>query len=44
MYMETCNQFFGVQDCHSQIVQVEYQGQTRNTRILERKPLMKFNQ
>ena len=28
------------QDCRSQIVQVEYQGQTRNTRILECKPLI----
>ena len=32
--------FFCIQDCSSQIVQVEYQGQTRNTRILERKPLI----
>ena len=30
--------FFCVQDYRSQIVQVEYQGQTRNTRILKRKP------
>ena len=27
-YFATCNQFFCVQDCHSLIVQVEYQGQT----------------
>ena len=39
-YFATCNQFFCVQDCHSRIVQVEYQGQTRSTRILERKPLI----
>ena len=32
--------FFGIQDCSSLILQVEYQGQTRNTRILERKPLI----
>ena len=32
--------FFGVQDCRTRIFQVEYQGQTRNTRILERKPLI----
>ena len=33
----TCNQFFWVQDFRSRIVQVqvEYQGQTRNTRILD---------
>ena len=29
-----------VQDCQSWIAQVEYQGQTRNTRILEHKPLV----
>ena len=35
--------FFCLQDCCSQIVQVEYQGQSRqtqNTRILERKRLI----
>ena len=31
---------FGVQDCCSWIDQVEYQGQARYTRILERKPLI----
>ena len=31
---------FWVQDCRSQVVQVEYQGKARNTRILERKPLI----
>ena len=36
-YFATCNWFFGVQDCPTWIFQVEYQGQTRNTRILERK-------
>ena len=37
-----CNRqpLFWVQDCHSQIAQVEYQGQAQNTRILERKPLI----
>ena len=39
-FFATCNQFFCVQDCPSRIVQVECQGQTRNTRILERKPLI----
>ena len=29
-----------MQDCRSRIAQVEYQGQTRYTRILERKPLI----
>ena len=29
-----------VQDCCTQIFHVEYQGQTRNMRILERKPLI----
>ena len=29
-----------VQDCLSQIAQIEYQGQTQYTRILERKPLI----
>ena len=32
--------FFCVQDCSSWIVQVEFQGQTRNTRTLEHKPLI----
>ena len=27
-------------DCRTQIFHLEYQGQTRNTRILERKPLI----
>ena len=31
---------FCLQDCRSWIAQVEYQGQARNTRILERKPLI----
>ena len=31
--------FLCIQDCHSWIAQVEYQGQTQNTRILKRKPL-----
>ena len=39
-YFATCNWFFCIQDCCSGIVQVEYQGRTRNTRILERKPLI----
>ena len=39
-YFATCNWFFGVQDCRTRIFQLEYQGQTRNTRILERKPLI----
>ena len=29
-----------MQDCRSQIAQVDYQGQTRYTRILVRKPLI----
>ena len=39
---QSCNlkMLFCVQDCRSQIAQLEYQGQTRNTRILERKPLI----
>ena len=32
---------FCMQDCRSRIAQVEYQGQAWNTRILERKPLIK---
>ena len=32
--------FFCIQDPRSQIVQVEYQGQTPNTRILEHKTLI----
>ena len=39
-YFATCNWFFCVQDCRTQIFQVEYQGQTRNTRSFERKPLI----
>ena len=39
-YFANCNQYFCVQDCHARIFQVEYQGQTRNTRIRERKPLI----
>ena len=31
---------FGIHDCSTRIFQLEYQGQTRNTRILERKPLI----
>ena len=31
---------FCVQDCQSQIAQVEHQGQARNTSILELKPLI----
>ena len=31
---------FCIQDCRSQMVQVEYQGHTRNSRILGRKPLI----
>ena len=42
-YMTRCispsaTNFFCIQDCPSRIVQVEYQGQTRNSRILEHKP------
>ena len=37
-YFATRNWFFCVQDCRTWIFQVEFQGQTRNTRILERKP------
>ena len=40
MYFATCNQFFCIQDCTTWIFHVDYQGQTRNTRILERKPLI----
>ena len=32
MYFATCKRFFCIQDCHTSIFQVEYQGQTRNTR------------
>ena len=39
-YLAACNRFFCVQDCRSCISQVEYQGQARNTRFLERKPLI----
>ena len=31
---------FCIKDCQSRIAQVEYQGQTCNTKILERKPLI----
>ena len=40
LYFATCNCFFCAQDCSTRIVQVEYQGQTRNTKVLERKPLI----
>ena len=43
LYFTTCNWFFCIQDFCTQIFQVklaEYQGQTRKTRILERKPLI----
>ena len=40
LYFTTCNQFFPVQDCCSQIVQVEYQGQTQKNRILKDMPLI----
>ena len=40
LYFVTCNRFVWVQDWHTLISQVEYQGQTRNTRILECKPLI----
>ena len=38
----SCNlqQLLCLQNCYSRIVQVEYQGQTQNTRILECKPLI----
>ena len=39
-YFATCNRFFSVQDCRTRIFQLEYQGQTRFLRILERKPLI----
>ena len=39
-YFATFNWFFGSQDCRAWIFQGQYQGQTRNTRILERKPLI----
>ena len=39
-YIATCNRFSCVQDCRTRIFQVEYQGQTRNTRILEPKHLI----
>ena len=35
LFLATWNRFFCVQDCRSRIVQVEYQDQTRYTRILE---------
>ena len=39
-YFATCNWIFCVKDCRPRIFQLEYQGQTQNTRILERKPLI----
>ena len=42
-YFATCNWFFCRQGCHTRIFQVEYHGQTRNTRILERKPLIRVD-
>ena len=39
-YFATCNHFFCIQDCRTQIVLVEYHGQTQNTRILELKTLI----
>ena len=39
-YFATCNRFFCLQDCRTRPFQVEYQGRTPNTRILERKPLI----
>ena len=35
IWLVVFHQFFCVQDCSTQIFQVEYQGQTQNTRILE---------
>ena len=35
-----CNQFFCIQDFDTRVFQVEYQGQTPNSNILERKPLI----
>ena len=39
-YFATCNRFFLRTGCRAWIFQIEYQGQTRNTIILERKPLI----
>ena len=39
-YLNCFALLFWLQNCRSQIAQVEYQGQARNTRILERKPLI----
>ena len=39
-YFATCNQLFCIQDCNTRIFQVEYQGQTRKTRILEHTPFI----
>ena len=39
-YFATCNRIFCIQDCCSRIIQVLCQGQARNTRYLERKPLI----
>ena len=39
-YFATCNLFLCVQYCRTRIFQVEFQGQIRNKRILERKPLI----
>ena len=38
IWLVVFHQFFCVQDCSTQIFQVEYQGQTQNTRILEHEP------
>ena len=43
LYFTTCNSFFCILDCSTWIFQVEYQGQTRNMRILERKPLINIS-
>ena len=40
LYFTTCNKYFCIQDWHTWIFQVKYQGQIRNTRILGRRPLM----
>ena len=34
-YFATCNRFFCVQGCRTRIIQVEYQGQARNTELIE---------
>ena len=38
--LELFSTAFWVQNCRSQIAQVEYQGQASNSRILERKPMI----